>query len=57
MLLNDADWRIAEDAESSPGLVLQPTANIVSVFSAWEPSVVTCWAGMPKTAEYLGGDG
>ena len=37
MLLNDTDWGIAEDAESSPGLALQSTANIVSVFGAWEP--------------------
>ena len=37
MLLNDTDWGIAENAESSPGLALQSTANIVSVFGAWEP--------------------
>ena len=37
ILLNNTDWGIAEDAESSPGLVLQPTANIVSVFGAREP--------------------
>ena len=37
MLLSATDWGIAEDAESSPGLVLQPTANIVIVFGAREP--------------------
>ena len=37
MLLNDTDWGIAEDAESNPGLVLQPTVNIVIVFGVREP--------------------
>ena len=57
MLLNDTDWGIAEDAESSPGLVLQPTANIVSVFGAWEPLCCDVGLACRKRQNISGGNG
>lgn len=57
MVLNDTDWGIAEDAESSPGLVLQPTANIVSVFGAREPLCYEVLGWKAENARISRGDG
>lgn len=57
MVLNDTDWWIAEDAESSPGLVLQPTADIVRVFGAREPLCCDAVGWNAENARISRGDG